>query len=557
MQIRYYETAWNDVSNSPGWFKKLCLLALINLIPIFGQIVTFGYLFGWARDIAWGVHAPLPDRIFGNEDGKLYRRGWFALVIIFVFALVPGILASVGSGITLLGSSVYLAADGSVAVTGGSAIAGIFGSIILLASAVLSVIISMVALVGCLRASIYDRLSAGFQIGKLWAMARRDLMGLVKIFLMTLVVGIVGSIVLSMVIGLIFTVWGITAGLSAGGIVMSAVNEGMSDYALAQTLLTSGVAGGLIFSLIIVMLITTFLTLILTEFIEMIQARAIGYWISQFDVARWGGQDDPLPFETAPAGQGTGAYAAPAASAAIYGYQQAQPQQAAQQPMQSAQQPMQSPVQQHYSAQPVDSAAPYAAQSAYGQQQYAQQASASSQPYAQQPYGQAYGQQPYSQAYGQQPFAAGQSFGEQPVAAGQSYAQQPLVAEQPVAQPYAVEQPVQPDYAAGQVAQQVYAAEQVAQPAFAVEQPAYAAEQVAQQAPVAEQPAQQMTADQFQSYDAGKGDAQSSVFERAKASVDDAFASVSDEPAKPVEQASELGFYNPFANVPPANKNGE
>ena len=74
MEIRYFRTAWDDLRQSPGWFGKIVLLALLNLIPIFGQIVSLGYLYGWAREIAWNVHEPLPEHIFGNEDGKLYRR---------------------------------------------------------------------------------------------------------------------------------------------------------------------------------------------------------------------------------------------------------------------------------------------------------------------------------------------------------------------------------------------------------------------------------------------------------------------------------------------------
>ena len=70
MQIKYFQTAWNDVKNSPGWFGKMCLLALVNFIPIFGSIVSYGYLYGWAREIAWGVHQPMPASIFSNDDGN-------------------------------------------------------------------------------------------------------------------------------------------------------------------------------------------------------------------------------------------------------------------------------------------------------------------------------------------------------------------------------------------------------------------------------------------------------------------------------------------------------
>ena len=59
MQTGYFNAAWQDIKNSPGWFGKLVLLSLLSLIPIFGWLVVLGYLYGWARDIAWNVHFTL------------------------------------------------------------------------------------------------------------------------------------------------------------------------------------------------------------------------------------------------------------------------------------------------------------------------------------------------------------------------------------------------------------------------------------------------------------------------------------------------------------------
>ena len=71
MQAGYFNAAWHDIKNSPGWFGKLLVLGLVSLVPIFGWIVVAGYLYGWARDIAWGVHAtPADAHAFGNEDGQ-------------------------------------------------------------------------------------------------------------------------------------------------------------------------------------------------------------------------------------------------------------------------------------------------------------------------------------------------------------------------------------------------------------------------------------------------------------------------------------------------------
>ncbi|MEG0503470.1 MAG: DUF4013 domain-containing protein, partial [Raoultibacter sp.] len=107
MQAGYFKTAWNDIKNTPGWFGKMMLLALIACIPIFGFIVVGGYLYGWARDIAWGVHGPMPKRIFGNEDGKLYSRGFFVVVIGFVCALLPWIMEVIMMAMTGFGSMTY------------------------------------------------------------------------------------------------------------------------------------------------------------------------------------------------------------------------------------------------------------------------------------------------------------------------------------------------------------------------------------------------------------------------------------------------------------------
>ena len=83
--------AGGDIKNSPGWFSKVLLLALIKCIPIFGTIVEKGYMFGWARDIAWDVKSPMPQHIFGNEDGRLYSRGFFVIVLESVLLLIPSI----------------------------------------------------------------------------------------------------------------------------------------------------------------------------------------------------------------------------------------------------------------------------------------------------------------------------------------------------------------------------------------------------------------------------------------------------------------------------------
>ena len=47
MQTGYFNAAWQDIKNTPGWFGKLILLSLLSFVPIFGWLVVLGYLYGW------------------------------------------------------------------------------------------------------------------------------------------------------------------------------------------------------------------------------------------------------------------------------------------------------------------------------------------------------------------------------------------------------------------------------------------------------------------------------------------------------------------------------
>lgn len=330
MQIKYYQTAWNDIKNSKGWFGKLCLLALVGLIPIFGQIVIFGYLYGWARDVAWGVHEPMPARIFGNEDGKLYRRGWFIFVLVFVFSLVPAIISGVGSSMQQAGyySALY---DTSSKLEPTVAIGGIIYLIGILAA----LFVSILAWIGSMRISIYDRLSAGFQLGSIWKMFRKDTGGIMRIFGMNLLVGLILGIILSiiitiMVVAFIFIIAAAMAGMGYTPESLQYMSDEQVTSFVLQLMGPAGLAGFLF------LIVAVFLGNLASTFVQMLVARAMGYWTWQFDVPQWRGQNDPMPFEYAQAQpnvqayqQQPAAYAAPAQQ----GYQNAGYQQQASQPV--------------------------------------------------------------------------------------------------------------------------------------------------------------------------------------------------------------------------------
>ena len=297
MDIEYFKSAWGDIKNSRGWFGKLCLLALLNFIPIFGQIVTFGYLYGWAREMAWGTHKPLPTRIFENEDGKFWRRGWFVFVLMFVFMLVPAIVYIIGASIETTQVSYNVDWFGFVSAQPVvDPVLQMVSSALCVLAFILMVLLGVLAWVGAIRVSIYDRLSAGFQFGKIWKMMRHDFSGIMRIFGMELLFSLALGVLLTIVLVILgFLV--LTAGLA--GLMRMGYDPSMFQYltqaqkmsVLLQFVASAGIMG------VVALFVGGFLSSVATLFVNLLVTRAVGYWTMQFEVPIWGGQDDPLPFE--------------------------------------------------------------------------------------------------------------------------------------------------------------------------------------------------------------------------------------------------------------------
>lgn len=286
MQTGYFSAAWHDIKSSPGWMGKLVVLALVSLIPIFGWIVVYGYLFGWARDIAWGVRSPMPASVFGNEDGKLYSRGFFAFVIALVCMLAPWVFEMVWGAITGFGTHWYGYGHGGFAV-GFGLTSMVFGLLIM----AVTVLATLFSWVGTMRMSIYGRLAPGLQFGKIWAMMRRDFNGLLRILGMSIVMALVLGIVLWLLM-IVLVLAGLAIGfvMTGGNMNLAATHPGAGVWALASGIIGIVIVFSFVFGVI---------SMVAATFVEAMIARALGYWTQQFDVPNWRGQDDPMPFELA------------------------------------------------------------------------------------------------------------------------------------------------------------------------------------------------------------------------------------------------------------------
>ncbi|MCH4221721.1 MAG: DUF4013 domain-containing protein [Eggerthellaceae bacterium] len=274
MQSGYYSSAWADVKNTPGWFGKLCLLTLISLIPIFGPIAVAGYVYGWARDLSWGIHAPMPAHIFGNEDGRQYSRGFFTIVISVVFCLVPCLVYEFISGFMYSPRMSFLS--------------GLIMFVVTVAFIALMVFAVLFSWIGSMRLSIYGRLSPGFQLGKIWSMMRHDPKGILRILGMSLLLVLISGLIIGAIVLVIFLI----------DILMGAATM---IPLIGGTIEPNNVLSGSFMSMIlfacICLVIIGFIDAVVTMYINLVVTRALGYWMLQFDVPQWRGQDDPMPFE--------------------------------------------------------------------------------------------------------------------------------------------------------------------------------------------------------------------------------------------------------------------
>jgi hypothetical protein len=87
--------------DDPDWLKKLAIIALISLIPIFGQIVLMGYMVEIVRRVIQHETVLLPE---ASNFGDLLAKGWKVFVTTLVYGL-PAILLFTIFGIVMAVSS--------------------------------------------------------------------------------------------------------------------------------------------------------------------------------------------------------------------------------------------------------------------------------------------------------------------------------------------------------------------------------------------------------------------------------------------------------------------
>ncbi len=258
----YLSRAWHDLTQDPKWWQPILILSLVSCIPIVGGLFVAGYLLDWGREGAWGMTRGITRKV--GDATKRLKWGFFAVVISICWTLPVSIIGNILSAMPVLGIILYIA------------------------SYVCTLILGVIAMGANIRMTIYDRIGAGLQFKRIWNMARKDAGGLARCFCISLL-EVVPVIVMVIII------------LIACGPVLIASGTGaymgtsMSYVDNTAALVTALIGGGLLITLIVFVL--CFVALVAYTTCEALAYRAYGYWIAQFEPAKWNGMDDPMPFE--------------------------------------------------------------------------------------------------------------------------------------------------------------------------------------------------------------------------------------------------------------------
>ena len=261
---------------------KLALEALAALMLVNG-FVREAWQFAWAGPFLEAVVLLLiagtvyvlrcvwTDAYFAlREKPKTWGR-------IFVAMLVVNVALGVGSA-----GLVSWHHGGMVSISYG-VMSGIVSTAILVALVLLYALAMVFTWIGWMRMSVYGRLSAGFQFERIWTMLRHDTRGAGRILGMYLLINaIIGVVAAVVVIGFVI------GGMVFGVVVASAGADSG----------TPGFAVGLLVLAMVVFAALSYAGMVASVFCTTMVVRAMGYWTRQFDVPRWRGQDDPMPFET-------------------------------------------------------------------------------------------------------------------------------------------------------------------------------------------------------------------------------------------------------------------
>lgn len=266
----YFSRAWAMLAQEKGWWKPVALCALASLVPIVGPLAVFGYCLEWARRVAWGS-TEAPSRHV--KVGQLIKSGWRGAVVFVGWNIVAAFVGGI------LGNLPWV------------------GELLSFAWGVFMIFVGMLVMVAAVRATVYQNFKAGYRAPTLWQMGSHDPWGLLRVWLIRLVAGVI-VVVVALFLFVPAAIGSIGFFMDLGDYVSGGYGYYITEAEEARLALE--VVGYLFQQFGPAILITAVLALVSGVFVNLLSYCGVALWLRQFNVPAWGRDEDPLPEPVVP-----------------------------------------------------------------------------------------------------------------------------------------------------------------------------------------------------------------------------------------------------------------
>ena len=248
--------AWDDVRNTKGWFGKVCLMALIDIVPILNWVIQ-GFALRWSRQLSLGKVQGMPKKIFCK---RAFANGAMQFLVSLVVGFVIWVCTLILGFLPLVG---------------------------FLASIALSLFIRMIMNFCYVRMAIFDELGEGFSIAKGFDCLKRQFG---KAFCIEFMPSFVIGIIIAVIVGIIVTLFVVVNGFAIYDQIMNIANQFSSwrafQYSLEYDARTQWQVVSVVLKSFAVavpwLLVGAFIVNIFMVLITLIKTRATGHFVARY-----------------------------------------------------------------------------------------------------------------------------------------------------------------------------------------------------------------------------------------------------------------------------------
>ena len=171
------------------------------------------------------------------------------------------------------------------------------GELLSFAWGVFMIFVGMLVMVAAVRATVYQNFKAGYRAPTLWQMGSHDPWGLLRVWLISLVAGVI-VVVVALFLFVPAAIGSIGFFMDLGDYVSGGYGYYMTEAEEARLALE--VVGYLFQQFGPAILITAVLALVSGVFVNLLSYCGVALWLRQFNVPAWGRDEDPLPEPVVP-----------------------------------------------------------------------------------------------------------------------------------------------------------------------------------------------------------------------------------------------------------------